>query len=123
MNLRRFIATAGAVLALYGFSAGASAKNPKAQAELVVPKVEAVKIEKGPKIDGSLDDLVWQQAAVVDGFKQTNPNEGDAVSEKTEVKVLYDEHNIYFGFENFDSEPSKISGELPRETPPHLLTR
>ncbi|HJX05490.1 MAG TPA: DUF5916 domain-containing protein [Candidatus Nanoarchaeia archaeon] len=108
MNLRRFIATAGAVLALYGFSAGASAKNPKTQAELVVPKVEAVKIEKGPKIDGSLDDLVWQQAAVVDGFKQTNPNEGDAVSEKTEVKVLYDEHNIYFGFENFDSEPSKI---------------
>jgi len=79
---------------------------------LNLKSIQAVKVEKGPKIDGILKDKVWQEAAVVTGFRQTNPKEGEPVSEKTQVRVLYDDKNIYFGFECFDSEPAKIVKRL-----------
>ena len=49
-------------------------------------------------------------------FRQQEPNEGEAASEKTEVRLLFDDKNLYVGVHAFDSEPSRInSRELVRD--------
>lgn len=61
-----------------------------------------------PKIDGLLNEAIWQNAEAASEFFQREPNEGAPATEKTEVRVLYDKNYIYFGFRCYDSEPAKI---------------
>jgi hypothetical protein len=55
------------------------------------------------KIDGRLDDPAWAVALPVTDFKQQKPNEGEAPTEKTEVRILYDADAIYVGARMYDS--------------------
>jgi hypothetical protein len=68
----------------------------------------AVKINSPPKIDGSLEQDIWNQANPAINFIQKQPNEGKPATEKTEVRVLYDNNNLYIGVMCFDSDPKKI---------------
>jgi hypothetical protein len=65
-----------------------------------------------PKIDGVLDDAAWAQLAPMPTgqWKSYNPNRGDdmPVAYKTDVRVTYDNRNIYFAFHCFDNEPDRI---------------
>ncbi len=78
------------------------------------PEVTAVRIEasEAPNVDGDLSDPVWQKAAVVDEFYQLEPDEGRPASERTVVRILYDENNLYFGIMCFDDEPGKITAKI-----------
>lgn len=67
-----------------------------------------------PRIDGVLDDLIWQHAPVSSGFIQRDPEDGEPASEKTEVRVVYDDEAVYFGVMCFDGEPDKIVAPLVR---------
>jgi hypothetical protein len=60
------------------------------------------------KIDGKLDEPVWQTVEPISNFTQTQPNEGKPVSHRTEARIFYDDNNIYFGF-RFEDEPDKIN--------------
>lgn len=81
--------------------------------------ITAVRIETPPKIDGKLDDAVWQKALFQGDFLQREPNEGAPASEKTEIGILYDDKNIYFGARCYDSEPDQIRGtEMRRDASP-----
>jgi len=71
--------------------------------------LKAVKVEKGPDIDGNLDEPVWQHAQAFIDFKMVEPDTGVTPSEKTEVRVLYDDKNIYIGLYCFTRDPSSIS--------------
>jgi len=71
---------------------------------------KAVRVEKGPALDGSLRDGAWKRAAPFDGFKMVFPNPGDEPTERTELRILYDEDHLYIGVYCYDSAPSKISG-------------
>src|SRR5262245_43228898 len=51
----------------------------------------ATKINEAPAIDGVLDERMWQEAAPLGGFVQAEPFEGMPGSERTEVRLLYDE--------------------------------
>jgi len=62
-----------------------------------------------PLIDGNLDDDVWLHAAVIDDFHQTTPKIGEAPSESTVVRVLYDDNFIYIAAELRDSDPENIN--------------
>ncbi|HWR17815.1 MAG TPA: DUF5916 domain-containing protein [Terriglobales bacterium] len=64
------------------------------------------------KIDGNLTEPAWQRIAPITDFIQTTPDLGQPVSERTEVRIFYDENNIYFGFTCFDREPEKIVARL-----------
>ena len=94
---------AGAVL-LLSLSATALAQT---QGEYRVPRVAAA-----PKIDGVLDDAAWAQAPPMPTgqWKSYNPNRGDDMPDafRTEVRVAYDDRNVYFAFHCFDNEPGKI---------------
>ena len=66
-----------------------------------------VRTENRPKIDGMLDDICWQNEGTWAGdFVQQQPNQAKAPSEKTEVKILYDNDNLYIALKCYDNEPN-----------------
>ena len=74
------------------------------------PSIRAVRIDtaEAPVIDGDLSDPAWAKAAVIDDFRQRSPNPYEPATERTVVRVLYDENNLYFAFYNYDSAPEDI---------------
>jgi len=77
---------------------------------------QAVPVERAPKLDGTLDDSLWQLAKPITDFRQREPLEGQTATEKTEVRILYTRRAVYFGIHCFDSNPSRIiASELRRD--------
>ncbi len=73
-------------------------------------------IQEAPVLDGLLNEQAWQDADVAGEFVQRDPNEGMPVSERTEVRALYDQENLYFGIRCFDSQVEGIlATELRRD--------
>ena len=70
--------------------------------------VQAMRVADAPRIDGRLDDAVWQQAQAAEGFVQRDPKYWMPVTERTVVKIIYDNKKIYFGFECYDKNPGLI---------------
>ena len=68
-----------------------------------------------PKIDGELSDKCWQEVGIWDGnFIQQQPHQAKAPSQKTEIKILYDDNYLYFAIKCYDNEPDKIDPILGR---------
>ena len=59
-------------------------------------------------LDGKLDDAAWEEAPVISDFIQCLPKIGAAPTEKTEVRLLYDDNFLYIGLTAYDSFPQKI---------------
>ena len=62
----------------------------------------------GPKVDGLVDDAVWTAIVPFGDFVQQDPREGEAATEKTEVRLAYDAQNLYIGVVAFDTDPGGI---------------
>ena len=78
-------------------------------------EIKAVRVDGPPKIDGYLTDPAWKLAYVITEFYQREPDNGQPISEKTEVYVCYSEKELYIGFKCFD-DPKKITAkELKRD--------
>ncbi len=60
-------------------------------------------IEAPIVIDGNLDELAWSLVEPATDFVQTNPVQGAPATERTEVRLLYDDDNLYVGIYCFDS--------------------
>ena len=78
------------------------------------PRVAAVRAQTPPVIDGRLDEPVWQTAPLLDGFVEFSPSDGVPASERTEARVLYDDHAIYVGIRCFDSHAAELRPRLGR---------
>jgi hypothetical protein len=61
-----------------------------------------------PVIDGYLDDECWKTGEWSGDYTQWIPNEGAQPSQPTQLKIFFDDKNIYVAFRAFDSEPDKI---------------
>ncbi|HMF43034.1 MAG TPA: DUF5916 domain-containing protein, partial [Polyangia bacterium] len=59
------------------------------------PHIVATRTTQPPVIDGRLDDPVWAAAVPSDAFVQHFPDEGAPPSERTSMRVLYDDRNLY----------------------------
>ncbi|MEA2062051.1 MAG: DUF5916 domain-containing protein [Gemmatimonadota bacterium] len=71
--------------------------------------------DRPPEIDGKLDDAVWENATPYnDYFFQQEPLDRQPSSQKTEVRVLQDGKNLYFGIQCFEDDPSKIFATIKR---------
>jgi len=69
-----------------------------------------------PLIDGRLDDAAWGQATPMTGFTQREPLDGQPASERTVVRVVFDDQALYVGVWAFDSQPDEIvPGERIRD--------
>ena len=54
-------------------------------------------------IDGKLDESAWAKATPITDFHQQQPNEAVPPTQRTEVRVLYDERALYIGARMYDS--------------------
>jgi hypothetical protein len=70
-----------------------------------VPHLAAARADRAPVLDGKLDELVWQRATPSDGFTQKVPVDGKAPGDRTVVRVLYDDDNVYVGIDCPQSVP------------------
>jgi hypothetical protein len=87
--------------------APASAQTIDYAAAHLQRRLQMVKIHEKITIDGVLDEAPWEMAPVADNFTQQEPNEGVPMSFPTEVKVLYDDVNLYLGVIAHDPDASK----------------
>lgn len=76
--------------------------------------VRAARLQAPLEIDGRLEEPAWDAAPSHDGFVQLFPDEGRPPSERTEVRVLYDDRNLYVGVHAHDSRPAEIRRPLGR---------
>ncbi|MBX7151849.1 carbohydrate binding family 9 domain-containing protein [bacterium] len=74
--------------------------------------VELPTTQQIPKLDGVLNDDVWQQAFTINDFVQRLPHEGQTPSEKTEVFLLYTSTDLYVGVKCYDSKPDHIAATV-----------
>jgi hypothetical protein len=81
-------------------------------AQLQKKELTAVKTISPPKIDGYLDEEVWNSAYAAKDFIQMSPYNGSPAVNPTEVKVLFDDHAIYFGAIMYDPNPDSIRSYL-----------
>lgn len=94
----------------------AAVPSGESQGEIVAKSAEAVRVDTAPRLDGTLDDPLWQSAKPIVDFRQREPYEGSQPTEKTEVRILYTRHAVYFGVHCYDSKPSGIiATELRRD--------
>ena len=80
------------------------------------PTATAVRVASSIRVDGALDDEAWARAAPIGSLVQREPAEGAAPSEDTDVRVVFDDDNLYFGITCRDRTPSAIvSTQLGRD--------
>jgi Carbohydrate family 9 binding domain-like len=82
------------------------------------PSAAAVRIDvaQAPLIDGDLSDPIWAKATVIDRFTQKRPNPGEPETERTVLRILFDENNLYFAVYAYDSQPDQIiTGTMQRD--------
>ncbi|HUN65950.1 MAG TPA: DUF5916 domain-containing protein [Bacteroidota bacterium] len=76
--------------------------------------IVAAGVSQPPKVDGYLNEREWQSAVPVTSFTQFDPDEGAPATEKTSVRILYDNDAVYVGVMCYDREPDKIVSQLTR---------
>ncbi|MCW5520536.1 carbohydrate binding family 9 domain-containing protein [Aureitalea sp. L0-47] len=72
--------------------------------------MEAIRVNEAPTIDGVLDDTFWDSLPTYGDFNMYEPgNEGEVDSKyNTEVKMAYDDNNVYVAAYMYDPDPSTI---------------
>lgn len=71
------------------------------------------KLSHAPKIDGVLDNPLWESEALkIEDFVQLTPKEMAAPSEKTTAYIGYDDKNLYLAFQCSDSDPKKLRSTI-----------
>ncbi len=84
--------------------------------ETAHPTARAARTTSPITIDGRLNEQAWSAAPVLDRFTQREPLEGEPVSERTEVRILYDSSHLYIGLRCLDRQPELIiANEMRRD--------
>ncbi|MDD3687765.1 MAG: hypothetical protein PHE56_13490, partial [Bacteroidales bacterium] len=73
---------------------------------------QALRVSEKIKPDGVLSEPAWQQAKDASDFIGFYPVFGNLPAQKTVVKVLYDNHSIYFAAIMYDNVPDSIYTEF-----------
>lgn len=76
-----------------------------------VKSVHAIKIEQSIKIDGNLDEAVWQSIEPTGDFITSNPVFGNKSAHKTLVRIAYDNSAVYVGAYMY-ADPATIRRQI-----------
>ena len=71
-------------------------------------QINAVRTDMPVTVDGVLTEPVWDTCETITGFTQRELSEGDPATENTEVRILFDESNLYIGVICHDNDPDGI---------------
>ena len=69
--------------------------------------IRAIRLSEPLRVDGRLDETVYERERAVSDFIQTEPLEGDPATEKTELWIMFDRDNVYVAFRVFESQPER----------------
>jgi hypothetical protein len=78
------------------------------------PEVSAYRVDEPPKIDGHLEEEVWQNAPLVGPLLQYRPKPYTHMDQQTFFRVAYDDDNLYIAVWCWDNEPEKIAARIMR---------
>jgi len=92
------------VLTFVGLSTATLASEDKSGRSKVL---EMYKTDQAPVIDGVMDDI-WENAPVIEALHQVSPIEYAEPSEKTVIRVMYDEDYLYVSGMMYHNDPSEI---------------
>lgn len=87
-----------ATLAAAGLSRPAVAQNIH---PTTPPEIGAQALRGAIRLDGILDEEVWRMAPAATDFRQSQPNEGEPATQRTEVRFAYDAAALYVGARMF----------------------
>jgi hypothetical protein len=101
-----------ALLALAAFTNALAQDSARSEPGVI----HATRVNVAPVIDGVPNDSVWNLASPLTSFTQRELHEGAPATERTEVRIVYDERNLYIGVWCYDSLPEAIvANELKRD--------
>ena len=85
------------------------ASLPLAETVDAAPFATAARMNSAPLLDGSVaGDEAWIGLTAITGFRQIEPDEGKAATQKTEVFLGFTEDTLYVGVICHDKDPSGI---------------
>ncbi|OJT19714.1 hypothetical protein BO221_35825 [Archangium sp. Cb G35] len=77
-------------------------------------RLEAVRVEQGPRVDGVLDDGIWRRIPFTSDFMQKEPELGKPSTLRTEVAFVYDAEALYVGARMASDKPEDIETVMTR---------
>ena len=77
--------------------------------------VEIVRTDTPPVIDGYIDEPGWSRAAVIEDLHQMSPIEYAEPSQRTEIRILYDDDALYIAARMWDTEAERIVSQNLRQ--------
>ncbi len=85
-----------------------------------ITAAQALRLADGEqvKLDGKANEPFWSRATVIADFYEYRPREA-AAKYKTEARIVYDKHAIYFAMRAYDPDPSQIEAPLVRRDQVH----
>lgn len=101
--MMRYIFTLLCLFSISSFAQDASVFKPDSVRKEILP----LHIQSAPKIDGILKEDEWSRAIPAPQFVQVEPYQGAAPNFLTDVRVLYNKQNLYFGIFCKDSAGKK----------------
>ncbi|MSO23423.1 MAG: hypothetical protein EXQ58_09255 [Acidobacteria bacterium] len=72
------------------------------------PSARAYHIDTPLVLDGLVNEPSWTAMQPATGFIQQEPNSGEPATEQTEVRIAFDDDNLYLGVICLDSQPNNI---------------
>ncbi len=75
------------------------------------------KVENSIKLDGVLDDADWKKSDTTTPFINAQPTDGVPATDQTEVRILFDEKNIYIGAKCWQKKEKYVVQSLRRDYP------
>ncbi len=104
------LVAAGLAAAMIGvsFAAAADQSGVDYKTARFERRLPAVRVTLPIVIDGQLDEAAWRDAPLATGFIQNEPHAGEPASERTDVRILYDDTYLYIGVFAEEPEPSRI---------------
>ena len=110
------LAAFGAMAATIPIATGIAAQDPDDVESISAlgHRVQAAPVQSEITLDGRMDEAAWAAAEVAEGFVQMRPDPGAPASQPTEVRVLYDDSNLYVGMRLYDDDPDGIAAQLGR---------
>jgi hypothetical protein len=80
--------------------------------------IRAIRLTQPLRLDGRLDEEVYETVEPIGGFLQLEPLEGQPASEKTDIWITFDDNNVYVTVRCWDSTPESnwIVTEMRRDS-------
>ncbi len=106
-----------APFALSAQQAGSEPSNARPGETALTLEAHRVATDLQIDLDGRVEEAIWSSATPITDFTQQEPVEGGEPSERTEIRVVYDENNLYIGVVIYDDPAGILAFQRERDAP------